>query len=203
MCGYSRHIMWYKFSCVGKKISKGSDEERVNYVTIYSGDVYWIEETNIPIVKIIVFVHLIFMYRCLMLRAWVRIPPLPCTFVLQQGNLSTMLLSTQVYTCKWGPGRMSQMIVFEFASAIMSLWQCVIGSFRQGMLPREWKLYTVYMCGIEMYPMTGVIICCKHFEPHGKSAAWKLAIIITCSTEALKKYLLLVVVQRVHPCWRC
>ena len=25
-------------------------------------------------------------------------------------------------------------------------------------------------CGIEMYPMTGVIICCKRFRPHGKSA---------------------------------
>ena len=43
---------------------------------------------------------------------------------------STLLLSTQAY--KWGPSRMRQMIVFEFASAI-------IGSFRQGMLPREWN----------------------------------------------------------------
>ena len=25
-------------------------------------------------------------------------------------------------------------------------------------------------CGIEMYPMTGVIICCKRFGPHWKSA---------------------------------
>ena len=58
------------------------------------------------------------------------------TFVLQQGNLSTLLLSTQVY--KWGLGRMWQMIVFEFASAI------IIGCYtRQGMLPGEWKLCTV------------------------------------------------------------
>ena len=41
------------------------------------------------------------------------------TFVPQQGNLSTLLLSTQVY--KWGPDRMWQTIVFEFASAIMTM----------------------------------------------------------------------------------
>ena len=33
--------------------------------------------------------------------------------------ISTLLLSTQVY--KWGPGRMRQMAVFEFASAIMTM----------------------------------------------------------------------------------
>ena len=58
------------------------------------------------------------------------------TFVLQrQGNLSTLLLSTQVY--KWGPGRRWQIIVFEFASAVIG------GYTRQGMLPGEWKLCTV------------------------------------------------------------
>ena len=45
--------------------------------------------------------------------------PSPCTFVLQQCNFSTFLLSTQVY--KWGPGRTWQIIVFEFASAIMTM----------------------------------------------------------------------------------
>ena len=35
----------------------------------------------------------------------------------------------------------------------------------------------LYKCGIEMYPMTGVIIRCKRFGPHGKSAYKKLAII--------------------------
>ena len=57
------------------------------------------------------------------------------TFVLQQGNLSTLLLSTQVY--KWGPGRRWQIIVFEFASAIIGCYT------RQGMLPGEWKFCTV------------------------------------------------------------
>ena len=58
------------------------------------------------------------------------------TFVLQQGNLSTLLLSTQGY--KWGSGRMWQIVVFEFASAIIT------GCYtRQGMLPGEWKLCTV------------------------------------------------------------
>ena len=57
------------------------------------------------------------------------------TFVLQQGNLSTLLLSTQVY--KWGPGRRWQIIVFEFASAIIGCYT------RQGMLPGEWRLCTV------------------------------------------------------------
>ena len=28
----------------------------------------------------------------------------------------------------------------------------------------------LYKCGIEMYPMTGVIICCKRFGPHGINA---------------------------------
>ena len=75
-------------------------------------------------------------HSTLLLRARVRIPPSPCTFVLQQGNVSTLLLSTQVY--KWRPGRMWQMIVCEFVSAI------IIGWFtRQGMLPGEWKLCTV------------------------------------------------------------
>ena len=55
----------------------------------------------------------------LTLRAQVQIPPSPCTFVLQQGNLSTLLLSTQVY--EWGPGRMRQKIVLEFASTIMTM----------------------------------------------------------------------------------
>ena len=46
----------------------------------------------------------------------------------KQSNLSTLLLSTQVY--KWGPGRMWQIIVFEFASAIIT------GCYtRQRMLP--------------------------------------------------------------------
>ena len=36
------------------------------------------------------------------LDSHVRISPSPCTFVLQQGNLTTLLLSTQVH--KWGPG---------------------------------------------------------------------------------------------------
>ena len=57
------------------------------------------------------------------------------TFVLQQGNLSTLLLSTQVY--KWEPSRRWQIIVFEFASAIIGCYT------RQGMLPGEWKLCTV------------------------------------------------------------
>ena len=51
------------------------------------------------------------------------------TFVLQQGNLSTLLLSTQVY--KWGPGRRWQIIVFEFASAIIGCYtgkECSQGS---------------------------------------------------------------------------
>ena len=57
------------------------------------------------------------------------------TFVqVQQGKLSTLLLSTQVYT--WGPGRRWQ-IVFEFASAIIGCYT------RQGMLPGEWKLCIV------------------------------------------------------------
>ena len=56
----------------------------------------------------------------LMLRARVRIPPSPWTFALrQQGNLSTLLLSTQVSI--WGPDKMWQTIVFEFASAIMTV----------------------------------------------------------------------------------
>ena len=32
-------------------------------------------------------------------------------------------------------------------------------------------------CGIEMYPMTRVIIRCKSFDPHGKSAVQKLTTI--------------------------
>ena len=70
--------------------------------------------------------------------------------------------------------RMWQIIVFNcwFASAIITI--CYT---RQGMLPGEWKLCTVvrhwkskntptkHLC-----PMTGVIICCKRFGPHGKSA---------------------------------
>ena len=69
-------------------------------------------------------------HSTLTLRARVRISPSPCTFVIQQGNLSTLLLSTQVY--KWAPVRMWQMIVFEFASAIIT------GCYtRQGMLPGE------------------------------------------------------------------
>ena len=82
------------------------------------------------------------------------------TFVLQQGNLSTLLLSTQVY--KWRPGRRWQIIVYEFASAIIGCYT------RQGMLPGEWKLCTV-SAALKMYPMTGVIIRCKRFGPHGKS----------------------------------
>ena len=75
-------------------------------------------------------------HSTLTLRARVRISPSPCTFVLQQGNLFTLLLSTQVYN--WGPGRMWQMIVFEFASAIIT------GCYtRQGMLPGEGNLCTV------------------------------------------------------------
>ena len=53
--------------------------------------------------------------------------------------LSTMLLSTQVY--KWGPSRMCDRLLCLNLPA--PLWQCVIGSFRQGMLRREWKLCTV------------------------------------------------------------
>ena len=81
------------------------------------------------------------------------------TFVLQQGNLSTLLLSTQVY--KWGPGRRWQIIVFEFASAIIG---CSARNAPCGVEIVHCK------CGIEMYPMTGVIIRCKRFGPHGKSA---------------------------------
>ena len=38
----------------------------------------------------------------------VRFPSMPDTFVLQQGTLSTLLLSTQVY--KWVPGRMRTLL---------------------------------------------------------------------------------------------
>ena len=51
--------------------------------------------------------------------------------------------------------------MFEFASAIVGC------SARNA----PWGVEIVHCkCGIEMYPMTGVIICCKRFEPNGKSA---------------------------------
>ena len=59
-------------------------------------------------------------HSTLTLRARVRISPSTHTFVLQQGNLSTLLLLTQVY--KWGPSRMCHY---------------------HRLLPREWKLCTV------------------------------------------------------------
>ena len=53
--------------------------------------------------------QLLMLHSILTLRARVRISRAPCTFVLQQDNLSTLLLSTQVY--KWGHGRMWRIIV--------------------------------------------------------------------------------------------
>ena len=77
-------------------------------------------------------------HSTLTLKARVRISPWPCPFTLQQGNLSTLLLSTQAY--KWGPGRMWQIIVLEFASAIMAVSQAALGEENS---PRERKLCTV------------------------------------------------------------
>ena len=59
--------------------------------------------------------------------------------------------------------------MFEFASAIIG---CSARNAPCGVEIVHCK------CGIEMYPMTGVIIRCKRFGPHGKSAYTKLAIII-------------------------
>ena len=77
-------------------------------------------------------------HSALTLRARVRISPSPCTFVLQQGNLSTLLLSTQVYN-----GDQVGCDRWLCLNLPAALWQRVTGSFRQGMLPREWKLCTV------------------------------------------------------------
>ena len=60
----------------------------------------------------------------LTLRARVRYPPSPVSFVLQLDTLSTLLLSAQVY--KWEPGRMQTLL---WLNAPVK-WQL------DGMLPR-------------------------------------------------------------------
>ena len=57
---------------------------------------------------------------------------------------------------------MWQMIVFEFASAFMTERQA--RNAPQGVE----IVHGTY--GIEMYPMTGIIIHCKRFGPYGKGA---------------------------------
>ena len=62
--------------------------------------------------------------------------PYPGTFVLQQGTLSTLLLSTQVY--KWVPGRMRTLLLIELALCALftKKWRLA------RMLPREQRKCT-------------------------------------------------------------
>ena len=84
-----------------------------------------------------------------------------CTFVLHTDNLSTLLLTTQIY--KRGPSRMWTTIVW--------IWQRHYHRLLYQARNAPQGVEVVHCkCGMEMYPMTRVIIIfCKCFGPHGKS----------------------------------
>ena len=84
---------------------------------------------------------------------------LPSSFIHQQDTLFTLLLSTQVY--EWVPGRMRKFCMFEFARApLRGCHECKEYSPGSGNCAPS--------CGIEMNPMTGVIICCEALWALGK-----------------------------------